>query len=75
MKRYCGRYFEAQELAQIIELIEQNPSKNRTDLSREVCRMLAWYKPDGGPKEMSCRVAMLRMQEDGLIQLPPSPVG
>lgn len=72
MKRYCGRYFEAQELAQIIELIEQNPSKNRTDLSREVCRMLVWYKPDGGLKEMSCRVAMLRMQEDGLIQLPPS---
>ena len=72
MKRYCGRYFEPEELAQIIELIKHNPSKNRTDLSREVCRMLAWYKPDGGPKEMSCRVAMLRMQEDGLIQLPPS---
>jgi hypothetical protein len=33
--------------------------------------MLDWYKPDGGLKEMSCRVAMLRMHRDGLIELPP----
>lgn len=70
MKRYCGRDFSVQEQTQIIELIERNPSKHRTDLSRDVCRMLSWYKADGGLKEMSCRVAMLRMQEDGLIQLP-----
>ena len=25
----------------------------------------------GGPKEMSCRVALLRMHEDGLVTLPP----
>jgi hypothetical protein len=30
-----------------------------------------WLKPDGGLKDMSCRVAMLRRQGDGLIQLPP----
>jgi hypothetical protein len=72
VKRYCGRDFSVQEQTQIIELIERNPLKNRTDLSRDVCRMLSWYKADGGLKEMSCRVAMLRMQEDGLIQLPAS---
>ena len=71
MRRYCGRIFSAEELAQIIELIEKNPSKHRLDLSRDVCKMLSWYKADGGLKEMSCRVAMLRMQEDGLIRLPP----
>lgn len=72
MKRYCGRDFSMEEQAQIIELIERNPSKHRAELSRDVCRMLSWYKADGGLKEMSCRVAMLRMQEDGLIQLPTS---
>jgi hypothetical protein len=70
MTRYCGRNFSAEELAKIIELIENNPSKHRADLSRDVCRMFSWYKADGGLKEMSCRVAMLRMQKDGLIQLP-----
>jgi len=71
MKRYCGRIFSEEELALIIELIEKNPSKHRLALSQDVCRMLSWYKADGGLKEMSCRVAMLRMQHDGLIRLPP----
>lgn len=70
MKRYCGRDFSAHEQAQIIELIARNPSKNRAELSRAVCQMLSWYKADGGLKEMSCRVAMLRMEADGLIKLP-----
>jgi hypothetical protein len=40
-------------------------------LSRLTCRALGWYKADGGLKAMSARVAMLRMQVDGLIRLPP----
>ncbi|HLB32886.1 MAG TPA: DUF4338 domain-containing protein [Chthoniobacterales bacterium] len=72
MRRYCGRDFSVEEQTQIKELIKNNPGLNRTSLSREVCRMLAWYKADGGLKAMSCRVAMLRMQDDGLICLPSS---
>ena len=34
--------------------------------------MLQWLKPDGKLKDMSCRVAMLRMQKKGIIVLPPS---
>jgi hypothetical protein len=33
--------------------------------------MFSWRRPDGQLKDMSCRVAMLRMQNDGLIHLPP----
>jgi len=72
MNRYCGREFTSHELDQILSLIKDNPQFNRTRLSTEVCRILQWLKPDGNLKDMSCRVAMLRMQEDGLIQLPPS---
>jgi hypothetical protein len=36
-----------------------------------VCDILGWLRPDGRRKEMSCRVAMLRMERDGLITLPP----
>jgi hypothetical protein len=71
MKRYCGRDFSPNEQVQIRQLIEDNPDTHRAGLSRQVCRLLAWYKADGGLKEMSCRVAMLRMHEDGLICLPP----
>ena len=33
--------------------------------------MFQWLKPDGKLKDMSCRVAMLRMHNDGRIRLPP----
>jgi len=72
MTRYCGRDFIPEELEQIRSLIKHNPKFNRTRLSREVCQMFQWLKPDGKLKDMSCRVAMLRMEKDGLIALPPS---
>ena len=70
MTRYCGRDFSNQELALIRQLIFENPFASRAVLSRLTCQALDWYKIDGGLKEMSCRVAMLRMQDDGLIKLP-----
>lgn len=70
MIRYCGRDFSKQELALIRQLISENPSASRAVLSRLTCQALDWYKIDGGLKQMSCRVAMLRMQDDGLIKLP-----
>jgi hypothetical protein len=69
--RYCGRDFSADELTQIRQLIGEDPTRSRAELSRLTCRALGWYKADGGLKEMSARVTMLRMQEDGLITLPP----
>lgn len=69
-QRYCGRDFSTQDIELIRRLIVEDPSRTRAQLSRLSCRALAWYKPDGGLKEMSARVAMLRMQTDGLIELP-----
>ena len=70
MTRYCGRDFSKQELVVIRQLISENPSATRAVLSRLTCQALDWYKIDGGLKQMSCRVAMLRMHDDGLIKLP-----
>ncbi len=68
--RYCGRNFTGEELEWICLLLAEQPQLNRAQLSRTLCRHLGWYKADGKLKEMSCRVAMLRMQADGLITLP-----
>ena len=69
--RYCGREFSAQELELIRSLIAEDPSRHRLALSRLVCERLDWRRPDAQLKDMSCRVALLRMQRDGLIRLPP----
>jgi hypothetical protein len=68
--RYCGRDFTEAELELIGELV-QVAQMNRARLSREVCGRLGWRRDNGGLKDMSCRVALLRMQADGLISLPP----
>lgn len=66
----CGRSFSAEDLA-VIQDISRIKNINRTEISREVCRRLRWLKPDGGLKDMSCRVALLRLHRSGLIELPP----
>ena len=69
--RYCGRSFKNEEISWIRSLIANEPRANRVRLSQLVCKGLGWLRPDGRAKEMSCRVAMLRMARDGLISLPP----
>jgi hypothetical protein len=68
--RYCGRYFEPTEIDLIRGLLT-TPKINRARLSREVCERLNWRRENGNLKDMSCRVALLRMQADGLFTLPP----
>lgn len=68
--RYCGRTFTPSEIDLIGNLIGGDPTLSRYRLSRQVCERLAWRRPDGGLKDMSCRVALLRMQADGLLRLP-----
>ena len=70
-RRYCGRSFSPLDIALIRRIIADDPKRNRTPISKMACELLGWYKPDGQLKEMSCRVALLRMQRDGLIALPP----
>jgi hypothetical protein len=38
----------------------------------EACERLHWRRADGGLKDMSCRVALLKMQADALFTLPPA---
>ena len=70
--RYCGRQFSAEEMALIQRILHEDPADTRYGISKRVCQQLNWRKADGGLKDMSCRVALLRMQKDGLIVLPAS---
>ncbi len=69
--RYSGRLFTLEEIERIRQMIASNPKANRLKLSRMVCDEFSWLRPDGRRKDMSCRVAMLKMDRDGLIELPP----
>lgn len=68
--KICGRQFTVEQIQSIQQLIEQQPTMTRAALSRNVCDRLNWFRPDGRPKDMSCRVALIRLDRQGLITLP-----
>lgn len=74
MTLYCARHFSSDEVLTIQRLIAHTPGLKRSPLSRMICELLDWRKPNGELKDMTCRVALLRMQADGLIRLPPSQI-
>lgn len=69
--RYCGREFAKEEISWIRRLIADRSDISRKDISILFCQEFNWLKPDGGLKDMSCRVAMLKMEKDGHFTLPP----
>ncbi len=71
IKRYGSREFTSIEIDMIRSLVKESPALTRAALSRIVCERLNWLKVDGGLKEMRCRVAMIEMDKEGLIRLPP----
>lgn len=75
MSIYCAREFSALDLQTIRDLIAEDPKLQRTALSRKLCQLWGWTKPNGDLKDMTCRVALLRLQADGLIELPASRIG
>ncbi len=70
--RYCGRQFTDHEIDWIRNLIDTTVGINRARLSASFCEQFGWRKPDGGLKDMSCRVALLKMHRAGIITLPPT---
>ena len=72
-KRYSGRVFDRQAIEQIRSLIQAHLGTSRQQLSYRVCEVFGWRKPEGSLKDMSCRVALLRMHREGLIELPAPP--
>lgn len=74
MSIYCGREFSPDDIQTIRRLMQEDPPLKRSPLSRKLCELWQWTKPNGELKDMACRVALARMQLDGLITLAPSQI-
>ena len=73
-KHYGIRDFSPALVQRIAEVIAHHPGMKRTPLSRVICEALDWRGANGRLCEMACRVTMLRLEADGLIELPPSQI-
>jgi hypothetical protein len=65
-----GQYFSTAIQERIRLTVREEPSLSRLALSRRVCEWLEWRSANGRLKEMSCRKALNKMQQRGLIVLP-----
>lgn len=66
----AGHEFSEATLTRIRSRLRSDATLTRSALSREVCEWLGWRTHDGRPKEVNCRVALQRLAQRGLIELP-----
>ena len=66
----CGQEFTEEIVGKVRDMVGTNPTISRRDLSLKVCDWLDWKRPNGELGEMSCRVALLKLQRQGIIELP-----
>ena len=69
--RYRGRELTNYDISFIRETIKKHYDKGRTPISRILCESWGWTQSNGKPKEYAARDLLLRLEEKGLIELPP----
>lgn len=65
-----GRTLSADDL-EIIRGIAAGVGQTRRAISRAVCARLGWAQPNGRPWDMACRYLLLRLEQQGVLTLPP----
>ena len=65
-----GRELAKDDIELVRRLIEANPSRNRTQLSQELCLLWNWRAANGQIKDMACRTLLLKLEQRGHITLP-----
>jgi len=68
---FRGRRFTEAEIKLIRDIAEKNRNETRTKISKMICELINWRQSNGRLKDRACRDVLLRMNERGLIDLPP----
>jgi hypothetical protein len=68
----AGRDFNDGIIARIREMVRATADLTRGALARQVCDWFDWRGADGRAKEISCRITLNKLEQRGLIELPPA---
>lgn len=69
--RYRARELNDKDISFIRATINRHYDKGRTRISQILCKAWQWVQPNGEPKEYAARDLLLRLEENGFIELPP----
>ncbi len=67
---FFGRTFSVAELELMQRVAAEFGALGVTEISRTICELLEWKRPNGGLKNIECRQLLERLQEQGLVNLP-----
>jgi len=68
---FSGRTFAPPELNLIQQVCSDFQGLGRTEISRTVCELLEWRRPNGSLKNHECRLLLEQMEGRGWVDLPP----
>ena len=69
-RMFCGRRFDAEEIALIGEVVSRFGALSRTELANTVCELLEWKRPNGRLKSWECVDFLEELESRGLLRLP-----
>ncbi len=67
---FSGRTFSATELEFMQGIAAEFAALGVTEISRTICELLDWRRPNGGLKNLECRQLLERLQQQGWLRLP-----
>ena len=67
---FCGRRFDAEEMALICDVVSRFGALSRTELANTVCELLEWKRPNGRLKSWECLDFLEDLEDEGLLHLP-----
>ena len=70
--RISGLEFSDELVGRIRQVIQSEPELSRSALSRRICEWQGWRSANGRLRQMSCRVALLKLERQNAIRLPAS---
>ena len=70
--RISGLEFSDELIQRIRQTVESQPELSRSMLSRQICQWQGWRSANGRLRQMSCRVALLKLERQNRIGLPAS---
>jgi hypothetical protein len=68
--RYRARQLDSGDIRFIRALISKHYQRGRSHISRALCEAWQWFQPNGKLKEYAARDLLLRLEEQGYIELP-----
>ena len=69
--RYRSRELDVKTITFIRATIAEHYAKGRSHISRVLCKAWGWVQPNGKLKEYAARDLLLRLEENGFVELPP----